>query len=253
MAGNSASASYAFKYDATAPTVSATRAARPTTTAGTTPPSRSATAARTRRAASTAATPTTSTTGRTRPVTRSAAAAPTWPATRPAPPMASCTTRRADRGRQPRPRSRSQRLVQRAGRLQRRRLGRDERACRRDADGLYNGPDGEDVSASLTCRDNAGNEGEGSVSFDYDNTDPGVVVSLARDPDHNGWYNAPVGYTRRLGRDERGRLLPGRSGLQRPRRRPGHRHAPARTTPGTKAWAHEASSTTRRRRRWSRR
>ncbi len=63
------------------------------------------------------------------------------------------------------------------------------------ADAVYNSPDGEDRSASLTCRDNAGNQGEGSVSFDYDNTDPGVVVSLARDPDHNGWYNAPVGYS----------------------------------------------------------
>jgi hypothetical protein len=33
------------------------------------------------------------------------------------------------------------------------------------------------------------------VSFKYDNTKPVVAVSLGRIADHNGWYNAPVGYS----------------------------------------------------------
>ena len=69
-----------------------------------------------------------------------------------------------------------------------------------DADAVYNGPDGEDVSVGLNCTDNAGNVGQGSRSFDYDNTDPSVTVNLARDPDHNGWYNHGVGY-RAVGTD----------------------------------------------------
>ena len=34
----------------------------------------------------------------------------------------------------------------------------------------------------------------GSAAFDYDNTEPTVATTLERAPDHNGWYNAAVGY-----------------------------------------------------------
>ena len=69
-----------------------------------------------------------------------------------------------------------------------------------DAGAVYDGPDSETASVSLDCTDNAGNEGSGSKSFKYDDTDPSVTVNLARDPDHNGWYNHGVGY-RAVGSD----------------------------------------------------
>ena len=65
---------------------------------------------------------------------------------------------------------------------------------------MYDGPDSATASVGLDCTDNAGNEGSGSAAFKYDDTDPSVTVNLARDPDHNGWYNHGVGY-RAVGSD----------------------------------------------------
>jgi hypothetical protein len=64
--------------------------------------------------------------------------------------------------------------------------------------GTYSGPDGTDLTVSGKCTDNAGNESDivESEAFDYDATDPtGVTTTLDRGPDHNGWYNAEVGWT----------------------------------------------------------
>jgi hypothetical protein len=60
----------------------------------------------------------------------------------------------------------------------------------------YNGPDGTGKTVSGSCTDNAGNSANGASSaIDYDATDPtNVSGALARAADHNGWYNAPVGY-----------------------------------------------------------
>ena len=69
-----------------------------------------------------------------------------------------------------------------------------------DPGAVYDGPDSATASVSLDCTDNAGNEGSGSAAFKYDDTDPSVTVNLARDPDHNGWYNHGVGY-RAVGSD----------------------------------------------------
>ncbi|HEY9377018.1 MAG TPA: hypothetical protein VIQ02_07990, partial [Jiangellaceae bacterium] len=60
---------------------------------------------------------------------------------------------------------------------------------------VYTAPDSATASVTRTCTDEAGNEGSGSRTFMFDSTDPAVTVNLARDPDHNGWYNAPVGYS----------------------------------------------------------
>ncbi len=49
---------------------------------------------------------------------------------------------------------------------------------------------------SEACTDVAGNSASGKQSADFmiDKTDPSVTVSLARTPDHNGWYNHAVDY-----------------------------------------------------------
>ena len=55
---------------------------------------------------------------------------------------------------------------------------------------------------TLTCSatNNAGMSDSESVTVKRDDTDPAVTVNLARDPDHNGWYNHGVGY-RAVGSD----------------------------------------------------
>jgi hypothetical protein len=55
--------------------------------------------------------------------------------------------------------------------------------------------EGAGQSATGHCSDNAGNTASDTVSdINIDKTAPtGVVATLARDADHNGWYNAPVG------------------------------------------------------------
>ena len=105
-----------------------------------------------------------------------------------------------DRHRQPGTRSRSQWLVQPRRRLPRGRFRRDQRHRRLRPARRRRGPDSATASVSLDCTDNAGNEGTGSKTFQYDDTDPSVTVNLARDPDHNGWYNHGVGY-RAVGSD----------------------------------------------------
>jgi hypothetical protein len=59
----------------------------------------------------------------------------------------------------------------------------------------YSGPDSALASANGSCTDNAGRTGNGSKTFKYDATNPvAVSASPARGPDHNGWYNAAVGF-----------------------------------------------------------
>src|ERR671922_1116417 len=71
--------------------------------------------------------------------------------------------------------------------------GIDAASC--DAAGTYSGPDGNPVSVSRSCMDVAGNTGSDSESFKFDDTNPSVTVALDRAADHNGWYNAAVGYS----------------------------------------------------------
>jgi hypothetical protein len=63
--------------------------------------------------------------------------------------------------------------------------------------GTYSTPDGTGLSVSGTCTDKAGNTSApaASAAFKYDNTAPSAATALDRMPDHNGWYNAPVGWT----------------------------------------------------------
>jgi hypothetical protein len=64
------------------------------------------------------------------------------------------------------------------------------------SDGAYSGPDGTDKTVTGSCTDNAGNSANGSSpAFKFDDTNPNVSGTLARATDHNGWYNAPVGYS----------------------------------------------------------
>ena len=59
----------------------------------------------------------------------------------------------------------------------------------------YGGPDSGSVGRSGSCTDRAGNTSAASAfRFRYDATAPGALaVSPARPPDHDGWYNHPVG------------------------------------------------------------
>jgi hypothetical protein len=67
--------------------------------------------------------------------------------------------------------------------------------------GTYSGPDSGGGVVTGSCRDNAGNVGEGSVQIPYDTTPPEVTgVQPARAADSNGWYNHPVEITL-VGRD----------------------------------------------------
>jgi len=57
----------------------------------------------------------------------------------------------------------------------------------------YSGPDSGSASVSASCKDNAGNTGNGSFSFMYDATPPTSVGGAPnRVPDHNGWFNHTV-------------------------------------------------------------
>ncbi|HEX2289453.1 MAG TPA: PxKF domain-containing protein, partial [Pseudonocardiaceae bacterium] len=65
-----------------------------------------------------------------------------------------------------------------------------------DASDTYSGPDDATASVSRTCTDVAGNVGSDTALFKYDATAPAdVATTLNRVADHNGWYNAPVGWT----------------------------------------------------------
>ena len=53
----------------------------------------------------------------------------------------------------------------------------------------YAGPNGSGLSRSVTCTDAADNLGTGTFNFKYDATPPSVTVTAGRTPDANGWYN----------------------------------------------------------------
>src|SRR3954447_25260217 len=56
----------------------------------------------------------------------------------------------------------------------------------------YSGPDSATASVIGTCTDAAGNTGSATQSFAYDGTAPSVTAALARTADHGGWYNHAV-------------------------------------------------------------
>jgi large repetitive protein len=56
----------------------------------------------------------------------------------------------------------------------------------------YSGPDDGNASVSGSCRDVAGNSTPRSLGLRYDATGPTVTTSPARSPDSNGWYNHSV-------------------------------------------------------------
>ncbi len=60
-------------------------------------------------------------------------------------------------------------------------------ACTGDRN--YTGPDSGSVTVNGSCSDQAGNPRGASVSFKYDATAPAVSASPSRGPDSNGWYN----------------------------------------------------------------
>jgi hypothetical protein len=59
----------------------------------------------------------------------------------------------------------------------------------------YTQPDSATASTSGTCSDRAGNTATATSfgPFKYDDTPPAVTAAATREPDNNGWYNAPVG------------------------------------------------------------
>jgi hypothetical protein len=58
----------------------------------------------------------------------------------------------------------------------------------------YSGPDGGGIGLGGSCTDKAGNKGSSSFGLNYDATAPtSITGKLDRGPDHNGWYNHPVG------------------------------------------------------------
>ncbi len=59
----------------------------------------------------------------------------------------------------------------------------------------YSGPDATGLTAAGSCTDNAGNVGNGALTFQFDATAPVVTVTADRDPNVNGWYNAAVSFT----------------------------------------------------------
>jgi len=59
----------------------------------------------------------------------------------------------------------------------------------------YDGPDSGSASLSATCTDQAGNSASTSFSLKYDSTPPVVVPSPDQDPNANGWYKNPVKVT----------------------------------------------------------
>src|SRR5919108_489735 len=61
-----------------------------------------------------------------------------------------------------------------------------------DAAKTYAGPDTTSASVSGSCRDRAGNSTASSLSLRYDATGPQATASPSRQPNANGWYNAPL-------------------------------------------------------------
>jgi hypothetical protein len=61
----------------------------------------------------------------------------------------------------------------------------------------YSGPDTASAAVNITCRDNAGNVSDplSFGAFKYDATKPAVSAATDRVPDGNGWYRAPVTVT----------------------------------------------------------
>jgi hypothetical protein len=53
----------------------------------------------------------------------------------------------------------------------------------------YSGPDSQNASVSGSCRDRAGNTTVRALSLSYDATGPTVTATPGRAPDSNGWYN----------------------------------------------------------------
>jgi hypothetical protein len=64
-------------------------------------------------------------------------------------------------------------------------------SCDPDAD--YAGPDSATANVSGSCIDKAGNAGSESLSFQYDNTDPSIVASIAPSASDTGWWNIATG------------------------------------------------------------
>jgi hypothetical protein len=61
-----------------------------------------------------------------------------------------------------------------------------------DAPKTYSGPDSPGTSVSGSCRDKAGNSGSASQPLKYDATLPDVTAAPGRPPGTGGWYNAPL-------------------------------------------------------------
>jgi hypothetical protein len=66
-----------------------------------------------------------------------------------------------------------------------------------DVDKTYSGPDSASATVGGACRDKAGNSGSASLPLKYDATKPAVTASASRPAGTNGWYSAPltVGFT----------------------------------------------------------
>jgi hypothetical protein len=56
----------------------------------------------------------------------------------------------------------------------------------------YSGPDNAAAVVSGTCLDKAGNGGPASLALKYDATAPQATATPARQPNANGWHNAPL-------------------------------------------------------------
>jgi hypothetical protein len=56
----------------------------------------------------------------------------------------------------------------------------------------YSGPDAGGATVTGTCRDRAGNVGAASFALRYDATAPLTTATPSRQPNSNGWYNAPL-------------------------------------------------------------
>src|SRR5215211_6018373 len=61
-----------------------------------------------------------------------------------------------------------------------------------DAPKTYSGPDAAAASVAGSCRDNAGNTSPRSLAVKYDATPPQATATPSRQPNGNGWYNAPL-------------------------------------------------------------
>ena len=56
----------------------------------------------------------------------------------------------------------------------------------------YSGPDSASAAVTGACRDVAGNTGSTSLAFKYDATAPATSATPSRQPNGNGWFNAPL-------------------------------------------------------------